>query len=119
MDKEQFLQAVSVQKLDSEKVSVIQEIYGFTPTEEIKKIISICDESVFIGDECRLLAYSEIQNASEELHVDFAGQKILPLFDYFDNDFIVWHFDEQNWSMYNITDQIAFKVREHLSDLLR
>ena len=118
MDKEQFLQAVSDQKPDTEKVWNIQKIYGCTPTEEIEKLISICGESVFIGDECRLLAYSEIQNACEELHVDFVGQKLLPLFDCIDNDFIVWHFDTQNWSLYNITDQIAFNMREHLSDLL-
>ena len=119
MDKEQFLHAISNNIIDSNKVSAIQKIYGFTSTEEIEKLISICGEPIFIGNECRLLAFSEIQNASEELHVDFVRQKILPLFDCFDNDVIVWHFDEQKWSLYNITDQVSFKVKEHLSELLK
>ena len=118
MDKKQFLQAVSVQKLDLEKVSVIQGIYGFIPTEEIEKIISICEDPVFIDDKCRLLAYTEIQNAKEDLHVDFAAQKLLPLFDCFDNDFIVWHSDTQEWSLFNIIDRISFKYCSSLQELL-
>ena len=118
MDKEQFLQAVSNQRPDAKKVSIIQEIYGLTPTEEIEKLISICDRSVFIEDECRLLAFSEIQNASEELHVDFVEKKILPLFDCFNNDFIVWHTDTKKWSLYNIVEHISFTTKTELHELL-
>ena len=118
MDKDLFLQAVSDNEVDFDKVSKIQEIYGFTLTEEIEKLVSKCGESVFISEECRLLALSEILNANEELHVNFVLQKILPLFDCFDNDFIVWHYDIQKWSLYNIIDQISFNYKTELTELL-
>ena len=61
---------------------------------------------------------NEIINASEDLKVDFVTNKMIPLVDCGENDFIVYHFDTKKWSMYNIIDNCAFMERESLEGLL-
>ena len=86
----------------------------------VKKIISIDDNSVFYDDRgfLRKLSTSEILNATEQLHIDFIGISLLPIFDIGDNDFIVYDLKERCWYLFNIVDEIKFKKAANLTKYL-
>ena len=86
--------------------------------ELIQRIVSNNDSPLFFEGNVRILSLTEILHASSDLHVDFISQGILPLADRGDNDFVVYLFREKKWSLFNITDELLFKQRGHLEELL-
>ena len=66
----------------------------------------------------RILSYKEILNAEYDLHVDFKTKQMIPLADCGDNDFVVYHFDTHEWSKFNIIDEVTFKKRKTLAEVL-
>lgn len=117
MKTNEYLNSINNMKIDNSKVSIIEKTYAPISSDEVKKIISNCDDTLFIND-VRLLTFAEISDAEDELEIAFAEQKILPLFDCGDNDFIVYNLNEYNWSLYNIIDNCIFKTRSSLEELL-
>lgn len=73
---------------------------------------------MFLDNSYRLLSYDEILNAEEELQVEFGKQGILPLIDRGENDFISYGTKDGTWFVFNIVDEIKFKEKESLSELL-
>lgn len=118
MTKKDFLSEIATCNVDQERVSKIEKVYNNTLPGTVKLLISFSEESVFFDDGCRTLSFSEIVDAEKDLHVNFVKLGILPLFDCNENDFIVYHFDEKNWSKYNIVDECSFKEKDTLDELL-
>jgi hypothetical protein len=117
MTNKEYLEGMDELQIDNEKVSKIESLYGSKVPEVVKKIISNNDETIFL-EECRVLSLVEIADAETDLHVDFKGKQILPLFDCMDNDFIVYHYGTGKWSLFNIVDECVFKMRDSLAELL-
>lgn len=118
MTGEAYLNGIPEMKTDVNKVKKIQEVYETVLPDTIQKILSNNDEPVFLDSGIRILSFDEIVAAEEELHTDFKTRGILPLADCGENDFIVYHFKEQVWSKFNINDEIIFKRRKELKELL-
>lgn len=119
MTKQEYLEKVLRTVIDDVKVSKVQKVYGCKLPEIIQKIVSTNDETIFFDDDTRILSLNEIIDAEKDLHVDFISKKIIPLADFGENDFIVYHFDDNIWSKFNIVDETMFKKRHDLSELLR
>ena len=112
MTREEFLSSLENQKINFKIVEEIEKKYGFEITEIVQRIISASVESVFFDDEWRTLSVDEILNASENLHVDFEGQMLLPIVDTGENDFIVYHAEDNTWSKFNIIEECHFKAKK-------
>ncbi len=117
MTKKEYMIQVEDLEINREKVAEVEKVYHTEFPLLVQAIISNMSQPLFLED-CRVLAYSEIINASEDLKVDFVTNKMIPLVDCGENDFIVYHFDTKKWSMYNIIDNCAFMERESLEGLL-
>ena len=83
MTKKEFLEMIDNVTIDKRKVGKISKLYDSTLPEYVQKVISCTKKSLFFDDERRLLAFSEIESASEEYDVDFDVE-----FGELDNDFI-------------------------------
>lgn len=118
MTKKEYLNSIANCKVINEKVAKIEKVYMNKIPEIIKKLISYSEQSIFFDDGYRSLSFSEIIDAEEDLHVDFVKQGIIPIIDCGENDFIVYHFNGNNWSLFNIVDECAFKERASLDELL-
>lgn len=114
-----LIKAVVETSIDDEKVKKIQELYEDEFPEFIKKMISFVDDVIFLENSYRLLSYDEILNAEDELKVEFGKQGVLPLIDCGENDFISYGTNDGSWFVFNIVDEIRFKERESLSELLK
>jgi len=119
MTKREYLEQISKKAIDSTKVKEIEDIYGISLPEIIQKIVSNNDETIFFDDDVRILSFAEIVDAKRDLHVDFKAKGIIPVVDCGENDFIVYHLKDHIWSKFNIIDEIAFKKKNDLSDLLK
>lgn len=117
MTNREYLERIEELQIDNAKVSKIEGLYGTEVPEIVKRIISNNDKTIFL-EECRVLSLAEIADAETDLHVDFKGKQILPLFDCMDNDFIVYHYGTGKWSLFNIVDECVFKMRNSLAELL-
>ena len=104
--------------INTDKVAKVQALYEDSFPEFVQRMLSYMEDVVFIDDDLRLLSYREVVNASEELHVDFQTKCILPLIDCGDNDFISYGTDDGTWFLYNIVENVKFKERESLGELL-
>jgi hypothetical protein len=93
-----------------------ENIYKASLSDEVKKILSLSEETMLYDDKplLRKLSSAEIIEANEDLEVDFIGQSLLPVFDMGDNDFVVFDFAENRWCLFNIVDEIKFKEEEDL-----
>ena len=105
MTKTEFLLSLEIQEIDFNLVRKIEHKYGFEIPEIAQKIISASTESIFFEKNWRTLSVEEILDASADLHVDFEGQKILPVIDTGENDFIVYHANNDAWSKFNIIEE--------------
>lgn len=63
-----------------------------------------------MDDGVRILAFKEILNAKEELHVDFKADGIIPVADCGENDFIVYHLKKH--SGLNLTLLMRYLLRK-------
>lgn len=118
MTTDEFIRYISSKNIDDDKVDQIKEVYGADLSELVKSIISSSDENIFLDTGVRLLSYQEILSAEKELGVEFKSKGIIPLFDCNDNDFIVYHYNDDTWSKFNIVDETIFKKADNLTDLI-
>ena len=118
MIKKEYLEHLSKKRIESKKVTKVQEIYGAEFPEIVNKIISNSNESIFFDDGCRMLSFDEIVDAENDLHVDFKEKGIIPLVDCGENDFVVYHFKDAIWSKFNIIDETVFKKKNCIDELL-
>lgn len=117
MNRNDYLRELPNRKIDELKVKQIEELYECTVSEEVKRIISNCDKTIFLDDDYRVLSFEEILEAPETLCELFVENKMIPLFDCMDNDFIVYKADTQKWLMFSTEDEIDFDEAECLADL--
>lgn len=67
----------------------------------------------------RFLEIDEVENASQELNVDFVGKKLLPLIDCFDNNYLVFNVEKKSFMMINIVDEVLFPISSQMDDFLK
>ena len=118
MTKKDYLDKVIGYNYDEKKLKIIHEMYSDQLPEILEKIISNSDEAVFFDDGTRILSYSEILDAEKDLHIEFKDKGLIPISDCGDNDFIVYDFINKIWAKFNIADEILFKKRSSLDELL-
>lgn len=118
MTRKEYLNKLEKVSINVEIVNCVEAVYGHTLPTVIKQMLSFSKESVFFDDEFRTLSLSEILDAQADLHVDFKALGLIPVIDCGENDFIVYYFNDDSWSKYNIIDELSFKKRALLKDLL-
>ena len=118
MELKELLKGLSQVQIDNLIVDKIENLYKTELPDDLKKIISLSKETTFYDDRdlLRGLSSDEILNASDNLELDFVALKLLPLFDIGDNNFIVYNFEKNCWSLFNIVDETLFNES---SDLLK
>ena len=113
-----FFEDVKNANIDYQKVKNVEMKYDATLSKIGKGIISIAEESLFIGD-YRVISYSEIMNAEEDLHVCFSEAGLIPFVDCMDNDFIVYDFRNKVWTMFNIVEKCKFGISGELEQIMK
>ena len=119
MTKKEYLDQIADLRVNETKLKKIHETYSDQLPDDLEKIISNCDETVFFDDGTRILSYAEILDAERDLHIEFRDKGLIPISDCGDNDFIVYDFINKIWAKFNIVDETVFKKRASLDDLLR
>ncbi|MBQ9002735.1 MAG: SMI1/KNR4 family protein [Eggerthellaceae bacterium] len=98
-------------------IADIERAYNTTLPDEMKLLVSYAPKGAFF-DDWRLLSARAILAADEELQADFKAAGLIPLFDVFDGDYIVYSTSERRWSMYSAVDDVAFNEVDDLRTLL-
>ena len=119
MDKKEYLEWIKRVKIDWEKVEKINGLYGVEMPMIIKQIISESGKSIFFDDGVRILSFEEIVAAEKDLHIEFKAKGMIPIVDCGENDFIVYHFNDNIWSKFNIVDESVFKKKKSIEELLK
>lgn len=118
MTRKEYLNRLNGVAIKRDLVGRIETVYCCNLPTEIQQMISFSPESVFFDDDYRVLSLPEVLAAQDDLHVDFKGAGMIPIIDCGDNDFIVYHICDKNWSKFNIVDETVFKRRPSLAELL-
>ena len=118
MTKSEYLNEVRYCDIEAETVEKIEKKYRCNLIEDLKRIVSFNADSIFFEDGCRSLSTEEILDADNDLHIDFSNRNIIPIIDCGENDFIVYHSANCNWSKFNVIDESVFKNRKTLDELL-
>lgn len=116
----EFLSKIKTVKINESKIRQIEKIYGSIP-KEVQKIISSSSRTIFFSnkDGYRTLSISEIIDAEKDMQINFVKEKMIPIIDCSDNDFIVFHTDTKTWSKYNVDDDRIYKETHKFEDLLK
>ena len=118
MTREEFLNSVKNVKINLETVKKIEDKYKCTLPEQVKKILSVSERQLFFDEERRLLSTNEIENATEQLHVDFIQKGIIPIIDAYENDFISYNVKSKKWCFLNLNDGSIFSEDINLESIL-
>ena len=118
MNREDFFAIATSGEVNEANVAELTAIYGTQIPDIIKRIVSHNINALFLN-EVRIMSLEEIKEAEHDLHVDFVKKGFLPIADCGDNDFIIYHLQEKIWSKYNIVDDVVFKRRESLEELIK
>lgn len=118
MTRKEYLAKLETAPVRDEAVGCVEAAYGCTLPPAARRMVSFSRESVFFDDGFRTLSLSEVLDAQADLQVDFRALGLVPLADCGDNDFIVCHVRDGGWSKFNIADELVFKKRPRLEDLL-
>ena len=116
MEQKHFFTSLKETRFNDERIKEIEHIYHHELPEIIKRIVSSNDQSVLIEPGKRLLSYAEIKNADEWLETDFHGLQMIPVFDFYDNDFLVYCFNTDTWGLFNIIEGVLFDEKNDLKD---
>ena len=119
MTKEEYFQILSNMKVNKNKTKKIEDLYGTDIPEIVKKVISCADKAVFFDDGYRSLSISEICDAEKDLHVNFVEKNIIPLIDCGENDFIIYDLNRKCFAKFNIVDEVVFKKKKTLEELMK
>ena len=121
MTVKDFNKALTKTTINTSALKQIEKVYGTIDSQIVRKILSFGFKKYFFESDgtLRALSLNEILDAKESLHVNFPQQRVLPLFDTGDNDFIVYHIDKNKWSMMNINDLSVFLETDNLWSLLK
>lgn len=119
MTKKEYVESLTKMNIDSSKVAKIEKLYGVSFPNIVKKIISNADKTIFFDDDYRVISLNELEEAEKDLHIEFRKKGIIPLVDCGENDFIVYHFNDDFWSKFNIIDETVFKKKNSIDELLK
>lgn len=118
MTKQEYLDSIHQYPTDEEKTTAISKLYRTRIDGLIAKIISFSDKAGFIEEERRAFSFNEIMNASKDYGKDFISLGVIPFIDAYDNDLIVYVIAEDLWAKYNLSDEVIFKKRADLEEVL-
>ena len=117
MLKKEFLKMIKGAAVDKSVVAKIEKTYGPIESEEVRKILSLTSKRITVGD-LRLLSTAEIASFEDIANVNLSRMDLLPVFDAFDNDFVVYRLKKGTWSIFNIVDRIEFNEAKSLEGFL-
>ncbi len=118
MNKIEYMDAVKDAVVKQDRVEAIAKVYGIQVNDLIAGILSVADQIDFFDEERRALAYEEILNPVEKMDIDFVNLQAIPLIDAYDNTYIVYMIREKKWAKYNSIDNVFFKKKDSLSEVL-
>lgn len=118
MNKVEYLSNIENCPINKDRISCMMKIYNVEFSDTLARIISYADSADFIDDERRVLTFEEIVDAGEQLGVDFVSLGMIPIIDAYDNDYIVYVFGEAVWAKFNTIDQVTFKKKNTLQELI-
>lgn len=118
MTKKEYLDNVKTSHIDSERIKVIENLYHAVIDGIIANAISYSGTIDFFDEERRALSFDEIKNADSIFGATFVGNRLVPVIDAYDNDFIVYSIDEGKWGKVNLSDMIMFKKRDTLDEVI-
>lgn len=111
------LQEIRNTQVDSRVSKTLKKAYGSKVPVIIEQTVSFFKSGGFV-EGYRFLSLDEIEYAEDDLHVNFKRNGLIPLIDCGDNDFAVYNYIEGKWMMFNIVEQVCFKTKNELDDLL-
>lgn len=118
MTKSEYLNAASKWEIIDEIVEAVSNAYSRRLPKLLQRIVSHSDNPCFFGDGSHVLSLAEMLGVEETLGVSFADKHLIPVVDCCDGDYIVFDYDKGVWAIYNIVDDVTFKQRETLGELL-
>ena len=124
MNLKKFIEKFTSAPVNEKKVAEIVKVYGVELPEDVQHFVSACGKNpLFIEDDqvdadFRVLSFDEIVDAEEDLDTDFKSMNMMPLIDFYDNQFVVYKFDEQCWAMYSFDDDSTSDEYPSLNDFL-
>jgi len=118
MNKSEYISTVENYDINHQKVEQIEAIYKTKVSGFLAKAISFADNSIFIEDEKRVLAFSEIIQLDKDYENTFTTNGLIPIIDCYDGVFIVFIVSESMWAKYSTSDMSIFKKRPIISELI-
>lgn len=112
---------VNAIEIDEEFIDKVEEVYSCKLPELVKHILSIPHRQGGYEERpgsLRKLGNDMILEASEEMQSDFKGSYLVPIFDFFDNDYLCYDYAKNTWCMYHTVSGQVYNGHENILELL-
>lgn len=100
-------------------INQVEFLFGIINNDEIKSFLSLKSGFYSMGDNFfRKLDDNEILETLKYLAVDMTKIHLIPLFDISDNDFISYDVQNNEFTIFNIQEEIKFQKTNNFLDYL-
>ena len=113
----EFLHALPVCKTAITNQAAVEALYGTALPTELASVIACMNDTIFFEGDIflRLLSYQELLDAEPDMNTELISNKLVPIFDLGDNDYLCYDLSKNCWCKYNIVDEISFGKKDSLS----
>lgn len=118
MTEKEFINASLNCEINSDLIKEIENYYGVKLTDDVKCYFSFIPDENYCGD-WRVLSSKEILKPEVWSLQDFASNKVIPLIDIGDMEYISYIYTENKWAIVNDGDGSVFRERNNLADYLK
>ena len=118
MTYKEYLQAAEKWDINQALVSRVEQAYTMELPKILQQIVSHADDPVFFDDGTHVFSYSEILDAENTLDVAFREKGLIPIVDYYDGNYVVYNCNGHDWAIYSAIDDLSFKRRPTLAEVL-
>lgn len=100
-------------------INYLEAKYDCKLTAEARRVFSVCgEEAIFYGDDTgfRIMSQNEILNAKDNIINE--DMKLIPIIDYYDNDYLVYIVENKKWGFYHCIDNLIFREFDTFKEFL-
>ena len=117
MNRNEYLNSINDVEINIDVKEKMEKVFGNVPEEILKILTKSPSVELFDDNESRTLALIEILNAEQDYGVPFQSNKLIPIVDKGNNDFIVYDGNTSKWAIYNIIDAVVFAQKETFEEI--
>lgn len=108
---------ILLKKENKDDIELVERVYQCKLNGQVRKVVGHLTEDDLLlrgKKEFRLFSFDEVIDAEETYDFPFIECRLLPLFDFYDNELICYDIDSDYWVLFDCSDETKYGDEKNL-----